>query len=93
MTGRTASAIRRQPDIQWVHWLFVRDRRAISCHVDASAEGLYTISVIPLWTSEGHLTETFVSPEEAMRRHAQIARQLRASGWLLATSGVVTPAA
>jgi hypothetical protein len=93
MTGRTAHAIRQQPNVEWLHWLFVRDRRAISCDVDVRGDGLYTITVIPLWTSEGHLSETFDSADDAMRRHGQIARQLRASGWLLADSVVVTPAA
>ena len=93
MTPRTSAAAVKLPDSEWLHWLFVRDRRAISCDVDVNGDGFFTLSVIPLWTSEGHVTETFASPEDAMRRHAQIARHLRASGWLLADSGIVKPAA
>lgn len=93
MTSRSARAKRQQPNIEWLHWLFVRDRHALSCDVDVSADGLYTINLIPLWIPDGHITETFDSPDDAMHRHAQIARHLRASGWLLADSGVVKPAA
>ena len=93
MTGRTVGAIRQRPNVEWLHWLFVRDQRAISCGVDVSADGLYTINVTPLWTAEGHFSETFASPDDAMRRHAQIARHLRSSGWLLADSSVVKSAA
>lgn len=93
MTGSTARAITPPLDGQWMHWLFVRGRRAISCDVDVSKDGRCTLSLSPLWTTEGHVAETFASPADAIRRHAQIARHLRMSGWLLADSGVVRPAA
>jgi len=93
MTPHTAHEKSQRPDVEWLHWLFVRDLRAISCDIDVGAEGLYTISVMPLWTTEGRFAETFDSADAAMKRHGQIARGLRASGWLLAECAIVKPAA
>lgn len=93
MTPHTANVSPQRPDVEWLHWLFVRDQRAISCDVDVGTNGLFTISVMPLWTTEGRITETYDSADAAMRRHGQIARGLRASGWLLAECAIVKPAA
>ena len=86
-------ATRQRHEVEWLHWLFVRDGKALCCDVDTNGDGLYTVSLLPLWNSDDNVTETFATPHEAMRRHAQIAKHLHASGWLLADSGAVKPAA
>jgi hypothetical protein len=78
---------------EWLHWLFVREGRAISCGVDVRGDGFYTVTLLPLWGGDENLTEVFETAGDALRRHGQIARFLQASGWLLADRGIVTSAA
>jgi hypothetical protein len=80
----------RQAD--WLHWLFVREGRTMSCGLEIH-DGLYTLSLTPLWQGDGQWTETFANVEDALRRHAQVTRYLQASGWLLLDGGAVRPAA
>ena len=80
-------------DVEWFHCLFVRDGRVISCGVDTRGDGVYTVSVFRLWTTDEPQTEMFLSPGEALKRHAQIVRYLQASGWLIADAGPVKAAA
>ena len=80
-------------DVEWFHCLFVRDGRAISCGVHGRGDGAYAVSVLRLWTAEQPETEIFLSPGEALKRHAQISRYLQASGWLIVEAGTVKTAA
>jgi hypothetical protein len=93
MTIPVPRTAKQEPTVEWLHWLFLRDGRAISCDVDVRGDGMVTVSVLPLWTADGHIVEAFATPAEAIQRHAQIAKYLHASGWLLADSGTVKPAA
>jgi hypothetical protein len=76
-------------EVEWLHWLFIRGNQALSCDVDVRGEGLYGVSLFPLWNSGEATTETFTRPGEALRRHAEITNLLQASGWLLAEGGPV----
>ena len=89
----TATSTNEVQEVEWLHWLFVRDNRALSCDVDVRGDGLYTVSILPLWDSDAMVTQTFIKPGDALRRHAEIAGYLRESGWLLADRGVVGNAA
>lgn len=79
--------------VEWLHWLFMRGDRAISCDVDERGNGMYAVTLFPLWAPEEQITETFARPGDAMRWHADMTRRLTASGWLLAEGGAVTNAA
>jgi len=79
--------------VEWLHWLFVHGDRAISCDVEVRGDGVYTVTLFPLWAPEDQINEIFARPGDAMRRHSDITRRLQASGWLLLEAGVVTNAA
>lgn len=78
--------------VDWLHWLFVREGRTMSCGLEAR-DGLYTLSLVPLWKGDGAWTESFDNIEDAVRRHAQVTRYLQASGWLMTDGVAVKPAA
>jgi hypothetical protein len=80
-------------EVQWLHWLFVREGHMLSCDVDVRGDGLYTVSLFPLWAPEDVVTQSFRKPGDALQRHAEIATHLRASGWLVADRGPVRQAA
>jgi hypothetical protein len=79
-------------EVQWLHWLFVREGHMLSCDVDVRGDGLYRVSLFPLWAPEDVVTQSFQRPGEALQRHAEIASHLRASGWLVADRGPVLQA-
>jgi hypothetical protein len=89
LTATSANEVR---EVDWLHWLFIRDNRALSCDVDVRGDGAYAVSLLPLWKQGEATTETFARPGEAMRRHSEIAAFLQASGWLLAEGGPVAHA-
>jgi hypothetical protein len=69
---------------QFLHWLFVRDGRALSCSVWTRTDLTCAVHIVPLWESDAEVIETFSRPKDALRRHAEIASNLREAGWLLA---------
>jgi hypothetical protein len=79
--------------VEWLHWLYMKGERAISCDVDVRGDGVYAVTLFPLWSPDDLITETFLRPGEAMRWHAEMTRRLQASGWLLLKSGAVADAA
>lgn len=78
-------------EVDWLHWLFVRDDRAISCDVEQRGD-VYAVSVSPLWGAAEGTVQTFARPADALRWHAEITTHLQASGWLLAEGGPVAAA-
>ena len=86
----TATPANEVQEVQWLHWLFVRDGHMLSCDVDVRGDGLYTVTLFPLWSPEDVVTQSFRRPGEALQRHAEISAHLRASGWLVADRGAVT---
>ena len=92
MTTLSATPLGRQ-QADWLHWLYFRGDRAISLGVDVRGDRLYVLTLLPLWAPEGQITETFSQPATAMRRHAEIVRQLQHEGWLLVEARPVTTAA
>lgn len=91
MIPTTPLAVTNEPD--WFHWLFLREGRAISCDVDVRQDGTYIVSIVPLWSPEDQVSETFMRPADAVRWQETMTRRLHASGWLLAECGIVTNAA
>jgi hypothetical protein len=80
-------------EVEWLHWLFIRGEQVLSCDVDVRGNGVYAVSLFPFWKSSEATTEMFRRPAEALRRHAEIANYLHASGWLLADGGPVAKSA
>ena len=79
--------------VEWLHWLYVRGDRAISCDIDVRGKGVYAVTLLPLWAPEDRVTETFKKPGDALRRHTELTKQLQESGWLMVGGGPVFNAA
>ena len=79
--------------VDWLHWLYVRGNQAISCDVDVRGTGVYALTLMPLWSPDEKITETFRRPADALRRHSELTRQLQEAGWLLVEGGPVKNAA
>ena len=88
-----ASTQVRSHQVDWLHWLYVLGDRTMSCGVEARGEQLYVLTLLPLWSPDDQITETFRRPADVMRRHEQVTKQLEAAGWLLVDGGPVTTAA
>ena len=67
-----------------VRWIFRRGGVALTCRVDARATSSYDVSVVPHWNVSAAAVERLETPGRALQRHAEIAKQLREGGWLLA---------
>jgi hypothetical protein len=74
-----------------VRWIFHRSGSSLTCQVDAGATGSYDVSVVPHWNVAAGAIETVETPGRALQRHAEIAKQLRENGWLLARQVVTAP--
>jgi hypothetical protein len=76
-TGRTLTLIR---------WEFVRGEERMSCEVDRSTDGqdgAFAVIGLPYQRLQRATVEVFQSVTAALRRHAALASDLRASGWKL----------
>ncbi len=66
-----------------LRWVFERDRNAITCELDVRANHTFEVCVVPHWDVSQTVIERFDVPTTAMLRHAEIASELRESGWVL----------
>jgi hypothetical protein len=67
-----------------LRWTFRKGSRSITCQLENNvAASSYDVFVIPHWDIGSTVVEGTTTPIEALRRHAQIARGLRAAGWAL----------
>ena len=66
-----------------LRWVFQRNAEAITCELDALGDRSYDVSVVPHSDVSSSMVQHFDAPAGALLRHAQIARQLRDSGWVL----------
>jgi hypothetical protein len=78
---------------KWLHWLFVRGDRAVSCGIDVRTDGTLIVSLVPLWSPDDQITETFINPADAVRWQETMTRRLQSAGWGLVEAGIVTNAA
>jgi hypothetical protein len=68
-----------------VSWIFHRNGHALTCQVDGGgSSSTYNVCIVPHWNVGAASIETVTSPVKALRRHAEIAKQLQEAGWLLA---------
>ena len=82
--GANARAASTEEPICLLRWTFSKGTRSITCQLenDPRAES-YDICVVPHWDVSSAIVEAAHEPIGAFRRHADIARRLRAAGWSL----------
>ncbi len=83
----------RPQQVDWLHWLYLRGNRALSLGVDLRGERKYVLTLLPLWSPEDQITESFSRLVDAQRRHAELSKELHKAGWLLVEGRPVTTAA
>ena len=79
--GRSAT----KPDpVCLLRWTFRKGTRSITCQLDNDPrDSSYDVCVVPHWDVSSAVVEVEQEPIRAFRRHADIARRLRAAGWSL----------
>ena len=85
MNIATRSAQQRDEPV--LRWIFERNEMSLTCEVDATGGHRYDVCVIPHWDVSQGVVEKFYAPRAAFERHAEIARQLRAGGWMVRGRG------
>ena len=70
-----------------LRWVFRQGGRTLTCGLIANDTGGYDVSVMPHWNIDASTIESFDEAGPAFGRHAQIAMDLRGSGWTLADHG------
>lgn len=69
-----------------LQWVFTRSGAALTCQLDATANG-FEVCVVPHWNLASATVEQFDAPMTAIERHAELSRTLRDTGWHLARRG------
>ena len=73
---------RKETEPQMVlKWLFRQRDRLLACGVRRGEGRDFEVVTVPLWDVGRSTVERFPSAVNALRRHAEIASTLRASGW------------
>ena len=65
-----------------LHWVFCRNRQAITCEVDARGAHTFDVCVIPHWSVADSVVERFDTAAHAFERHAELALELAGAGWV-----------
>jgi hypothetical protein len=80
MNTRTHPGSESAPVLRWV---FRREAHAITCELDIRGHRSYDVCTVPHWDVSSSVVEHFEATAPALLRHAQIARTLRETGWIL----------
>ena len=64
-----------------LRWDFLRGQEVVTCEVRKIGTGSYDICVVPHSDLSSSVVEPFAHPVEALRRHAEIARYFKQSGF------------
>ena len=64
-----------------LRWVMQRQAETITCEVDATSEQTFEVCVVPHRNVSDAVIERFQSPIDALKRHAEVAMQLRETGW------------
>ena len=64
-------------------WLHQSDRGALTCRLDARENRSYEVRVVPHWDPASAIIECYDAPAKALVRHTEIAKWLRANGWVV----------
>jgi hypothetical protein len=78
---------------EWLHWLFRRGDRVISCSYDVRRDGTLAVTLVPLWSPRDQTVQTFLRAAGAVEWVDHMTRRLQAAGWCLVEAGVVSHAA
>jgi hypothetical protein len=82
-SSKSRSAIESDP-VCLLRWTFRKGTKSITCQLDNDPrDSSYDVCVIPHWDVSSAVVEVAQEPIGAFRRHADIARRLRAAGWSL----------
>lgn len=76
----------QQDSTRVLQWVFCRDGRAITCEIDAKPRRGFEVSLVPHWDRSASVIERFDAVHQAFLRHAEMARQLRDTGWVRAVT-------
>ena len=82
MTSTPRSRTTRQSE-PVLRWIFRRAAKSITCQVEVRADRSYSVYLVPHWDVSSSVAEHFDGAAVALLRHAEIARHLRESGWVL----------
>jgi hypothetical protein len=67
-----------------LRWVFYRGGDALTCAVEAGRDrSPYNVYILPHGDLSVATVEHFTAPASALRRHAEIALQLRQAGWVV----------
>jgi len=67
-----------------LRWTFRKGTKSITCQLENHPrDSSYDVCVVPHWDVSSAIVEVAQEPIGAFRRHADIARRLRAAGWSL----------
>jgi hypothetical protein len=67
-----------------LRWTFRKGSKSITCQLENNVAGSsYDVCVVPHWDVAATVIEGASTSLDGLRRHAQIARELRAAGWAL----------
>lgn len=70
-----------------IRWEFIRGHERMTCEVDRAADGrnaaTFAVIGLPYQRLQKATVEVFQSATAALRRHAALAADLRATGWKL----------
>ena len=66
-----------------VRWEFMRGHDRVTCQVDREPTGHFAVAIVPHRRLQWASIETYRAVAAALRRHASVVSQLRASGWKL----------
>jgi len=87
--AKSSAAVPVRRPSEFLHWIFQRDGRTLSCSISIGDDLACTLHILPLWGGLAETIEKFTRPVDAIRRHAEVAFYLRESGWLLGGRSVV----
>ena len=80
------SALKQTPSrtSTMVRWEFMRGHDRVTCQVDREpGTGQFAVAIVPHRRLQWASIETYRAVFAALRRHAAVVSQLRASGWKL----------
>ena len=66
-----------------LRWILQRYDHAITCQVDVRGTRCFELCVVPHWDPSSSVIEGYPAATQALLRHADVARRLRANGWIV----------
>jgi hypothetical protein len=79
----TAAAPYSNEPVGILRWIFLKDAKALTCEIRMNGRASHDVCVLPHWNIADTTVERYGRAAEALRRHAEIASQLRDAGWML----------